>query len=241
MFAFLQVEEDGEVEEDEFVVENILKKRIVKKGKVEYLIKWKNFDEPEDNTWEPAENIESFKHLVDDYEKQILDEKKIQEQDKQNTKAEKQEVEKKKETKSDKTKIEAKPQKVDEEKKKTGEKIPANKVAKEAIQTKADVKLNKENVKSNKKDKKPAKVQEDIYIIESLVKKNGSKYLVKWENYPADENTWEPKASIPKFILKVNGHSWVLNVNFFIFSFMKRTWPGWDLQLLTSNKLRQPN
>merc|ERR1711892_785381 len=56
--------------------------------------------------------------------------------------------------------------------------------------------------KSTKKTKKAAMKKEDVYNIESLVKKNGAKYLVKWENYPADQNTWEPKVSIPGFILK---------------------------------------
>ena len=227
MFAFLQVEENGEVEEEEFVVENILKKRIVKKGKVEYLIKWKNFDKPEDDTWEPAENIEGYKDLIDDYEKKVLDEEKIQRQDKEKAEAEKLKIDSKKNnmegTKSDKTKVQqpikkiiaAKPQKVDVPKKKEENK-PIKKVVEkttESMETKVDVMKNKENVKSNKKAKKPAQVQEDIYNIESLVKKNGSKYLVKWENYPSDQNTWEPKTSIPKFILKVNIH-------FLMFSFV---------------------
>merc|ERR1712218_139799 len=57
----------------------------------------------------------------------------------------------------------------------------------------------KDKTKSMKNTKK---VEEDVYNIESLVKKQGSKYLVKWENFPSDQNTWEPKSSIPKFILK---------------------------------------
>ena len=44
--------------------------------------------------------------------------------------------------------------------------------------------------------------QEDVYIIESLVDVRDGKYLVKWENYPSSQNTWELKSSIPKFILK---------------------------------------
>ena len=47
-------------------------------------------------------------------------------------------------------------------------------------------------------------VEEETYNIESLVKKAGSKYLVRWENYSEEYNTWEPRKSIPKFILKVN-------------------------------------
>ena len=45
--------------------------------------------------------------------------------------------------------------------------------------------------------------EEDIYTIESLVAKKGSKYLVKWENFPHDQNTWEPRSAIPPFIVKV--------------------------------------
>ena len=53
--------------------------------------------------------------------------------------------------------------------------------------------------------KKTTKVSkdQDIYIIESLRQKKGNKFLVKWENYPEEENTWEPRAAIPGFILKV--------------------------------------
>ena len=44
--------------------------------------------------------------------------------------------------------------------------------------------------------------EEDIYTIEALVAKKGSKYLVKWENFPSDQNTWEPRSAIPPFIVK---------------------------------------
>jgi len=44
--------------------------------------------------------------------------------------------------------------------------------------------------------------EEDIYTIEALVDKKGSKYLVKWENFPHEQNTWEPKSAIPPFIIK---------------------------------------
>ena len=44
----------------QYVVEKILDKRIITKGKVEYYIKWKGYDDPSDNTWEPIENCVSF-------------------------------------------------------------------------------------------------------------------------------------------------------------------------------------
>jgi len=45
-----------EDEEEEYVVEKIVKKRIIK-GKTEYFIKWENYTE-DDNTWEPEGNLE---------------------------------------------------------------------------------------------------------------------------------------------------------------------------------------
>jgi len=48
---------DSNLDEEEFIVEKILKMRTTKKGKVQYLLKWKGFPDSE-NTWEPAENLE---------------------------------------------------------------------------------------------------------------------------------------------------------------------------------------
>ena len=183
--------------EDEFIVEKILDKRNAKKGKVEYLIKWKNYDNPEDNTWEPVDNIDGYKNLIEAYEKNRDNE--IIEPD---------------HNVSSKNKKKAKSSKDEEEVKEITE-------PKEA---KVDSPKKKEKEPKPKKEKKPSKIQEDVYIIESLTKKNGSKYFVKWENYLADQNTWEPKASIAKFILKVMAiHGSVFYVNCFSFSFMKRT------------------
>jgi predicted ATP-binding protein involved in virulence len=74
------MENDVVMEEGEPIVEEILDKRIAKKGKVEYLIKWKNLDK---NTWDYFENIENFKHLVYSFEKKLMDAKKKQQKAKQ--------------------------------------------------------------------------------------------------------------------------------------------------------------
>merc|ERR1712156_1057274 len=44
-------------EEERYEVEDILKSK-EEEGKRLYLIKWKGYDQAEDNTWEPEENID---------------------------------------------------------------------------------------------------------------------------------------------------------------------------------------
>jgi hypothetical protein len=72
-------EDDSSEPGDEvFVVEKILDKRIIKKGKtssVEYLIKWKGYNEPGDNTWEPEENCQC-PELIEEFEKEYKNRKK---------------------------------------------------------------------------------------------------------------------------------------------------------------------
>jgi len=62
-------EEEEEEEEVEFTVEKILNHRVNKKGKKEYFLKWKGFTD-EDNTWEPAANL-NCEDLVEIYEAHI--------------------------------------------------------------------------------------------------------------------------------------------------------------------------
>ena len=51
--------------EEEYEVEKILKKR-VKKDKLEYFVKWKNFDE---TSWEPLANLLNVRDMIDEFEK----------------------------------------------------------------------------------------------------------------------------------------------------------------------------
>ena len=68
--GWLKIEDDSE-EEDDFEVEQILDKREARKGKVEYLVKWKTFDDTLETTWEPAANLESVQNLIDQFEKEL--------------------------------------------------------------------------------------------------------------------------------------------------------------------------
>merc|ERR1719500_1609780 len=54
-------------EAEEYEVETIVSKRL-RKGKAEYLVKWKGWEDPDDNTWEPIGNLECHE-LIEDYEK----------------------------------------------------------------------------------------------------------------------------------------------------------------------------
>ena len=44
------------------------------------------------------------------------------------------------------------------------------------------------------------KLEEDYYIVEKILDKKifgrGVKYLVKWENYPFEDSSWEPLVNL---------------------------------------------
>ena len=66
---FQEEEGNSDDEDEDYEVESIIEKRVAKKGKVEYLVKWKNFDDPADYTWEPSNNLDAVKELVTKFEK----------------------------------------------------------------------------------------------------------------------------------------------------------------------------
>ena len=56
---------EGNHFEVEYEVEKVLEKRF-RKGRVEYFVKWKNYDE---TTWEPSKNLTNVQDLVEKFEK----------------------------------------------------------------------------------------------------------------------------------------------------------------------------
>ena len=55
--------------DEEYEVEKVLDKRVQVGNQVEYLVKWKGYDDPDDNTWEPADNLREAKVAIDMFEK----------------------------------------------------------------------------------------------------------------------------------------------------------------------------
>ena len=87
--------------------------------------------------------------------------------------------------------------------------------------------IKKVKSKPRVKKNKPAAMLEEVYIVEALLEKKGSTFLVKWENYDKDWNSWEPKTGLPAFIVKVSNLLKNLLLHcFLLLSTMRKTWEG---------------
>ena len=59
----------NDMSDEEYEVEKILDKRVNKTGFTEYLVKWRNYEDPEENTWEPVDNLGDAEKAIRLYEK----------------------------------------------------------------------------------------------------------------------------------------------------------------------------
>ena len=58
--------------DEEYEVEKILDKRVERGGAgIEYLVKWRNYEDPEENTWEPVDNLADAAKLIKVFEKDL--------------------------------------------------------------------------------------------------------------------------------------------------------------------------
>jgi hypothetical protein len=62
-----RMQSEDEEEQQEFEVEEIIDRR-QEKGKLYYLVKWKDFDSSA-NSWEPISNLIHFREMIKEYEK----------------------------------------------------------------------------------------------------------------------------------------------------------------------------
>ena len=69
-----------------------------------------------------------------------------------------------------------------------------------------DSDLDEMDVKKERKISRKESLSDEVYNIELLKEKKGDKFLVKWENFSEDYNSWEPRKSIPEDIVKVQSH-----------------------------------
>ncbi|KAI1279557.1 hypothetical protein HDE_14006 [Halotydeus destructor] len=101
---------DSDVPDGEYVVEDIMKVRWdAEEDCVKYFIKWKGWDRPEDNTWEPEDNLTHCRDLLDQWKQRasILRtemQKKVKDGKKEQRRLKKEKKRQRKEKKKDKEK-----------------------------------------------------------------------------------------------------------------------------------------
>jgi len=196
--------------------ERIVDKRVQRNGKIQYLVKWKGWDE-DDNTWEVVSNINS-KKLIEDYNKEHPETSEEEESSEEDYEVE---------AIVDKRKRRGKIQylvkwKGWDEKDNTWE-VQSNINCKELIEEfETKVKQNDKKDRLTTDDKLDANVEnkgdaenekepetkntglsdenDEEYVVESILEKRTRRgkfeYLVKWKDWPEEENTWETQDKI---------------------------------------------
>ena len=167
-------EEESQTDDEEYEVEKVLKKR-TRKGKKEYFVKWKNYDE---TTWEPMENLQNALNLIEKFDNDL--DKEIPEQPEY-------EVEKvlKKRTRKGKDEYFVKWKNFDET---TWEPLNHLANAKNLIDA-----FNKAQ-ETESANAEPEPEYEVEVVLDKRIRRGKLEYFVKWKNF--DETTWEPLAHL---------------------------------------------
>merc|ERR1711874_964537 len=63
-----------DMSDEEYEVEKILDKRVNKSGFTEYLVKWRSYEDPEENTWEPVDNLGDAEKAIKVFDKEQVKE-----------------------------------------------------------------------------------------------------------------------------------------------------------------------
>ena len=202
------------VEEEEYEVELIVDKREML-GRVEYLVKWRGWEDLTDRTWEPLKNLDGSLNLVEDYEKAET-EKKTKTTGKRRSDikfvhengeplSEADDSPKKKGTKAaSKGKKGAVKETSPESDSSPQEKRGSRSGGRRSVsytEFESPKGRKKELFEVDEKDLSAEEPMEEEYEVEKIldVRKKGKKneYLVKWKGWEKEEDrTWEPEASL---------------------------------------------
>jgi len=194
------------VEEEEYEVELIVDKRDMM-GKVEYLVKWKGWEDINDRTWEPIENLDGSLNLVEEYEKK--------EEEKKSKPASKRRSDIKfvHENGEPMSELEDSPKKkspktLPKDKKRSSSDFSAEdspqpepkKRGRKVIEY-TEPSIDDLNAPAAAADSTDADNEEEEYEVEKILdmRKKGKKkeYLVKWKGWEkVEDQTWEPEASL---------------------------------------------
>ena len=180
---------EEEDEEEEYEVETIIEKREMF-GDVQYLVKWKGWEDPTDRTWEPLENLTGSMNLVEIFEKKEEDLKKKAPKRKSDIKFVKENGDTMSEAEdSPKKKSPRAPTKT----KKTGNALESlSPAAKSRDQNK---------IKVLKDDSSDEEKEEEDYEVEKILdmRKAGRnrEFLIKWKGWDREEDqTWETEQNL---------------------------------------------
>ncbi|KAK0173017.1 hypothetical protein PV328_006272 [Microctonus aethiopoides] len=214
-------EEEGS--DVEYEVERIVSHRYIK-GRRQFLIRWKGYDEDAD-TWEDESELNCSK-LIDDFltDKDIEEESKDMEKSalqnsKENDGAQKTDEKLKKTPKNKRAKISKGTKKAGKAtKKNNGEKMDHDENDNDNEKQNADVEKKAKKLRGSRQQNDNAKKNNDEdqsdnedeefeveKIIDVYFKKNKSReFLIRWKGFPPSDDTWEPEANLncPELITK---------------------------------------